>query len=59
MNTHIRSGRIAAIRRGIVSAKVAVMIALSPMLAVVDASAQVSYLDHADPLRAFPYREAV
>jgi hypothetical protein len=41
MSTHIRSSRIARIGRCTVSAKVAVMIALSPMLTVVDASAQL------------------
>ena len=41
MSTRIRSSRIAHIGRFTVSAKVAVMIALSPMLTVVDASAQL------------------
>lgn len=41
MSTHIRSSRIARSGRCTVSAKVAVMIALSPMLTVVDASAQL------------------
>jgi hypothetical protein len=41
MSIHIRSTRIARIGRFTVSAKVAVMIALSPMLAVVDGSAQL------------------
>jgi hypothetical protein len=41
MSTHIRSRRIARIGRCTVSARVAVMIALSPMLTVVDASEQL------------------
>src|SRR6476469_7011642 len=41
MSTHIPSSRIARIGRCTVSAKVAVLFALSPMLTVVDASAQL------------------
>ena len=41
MSSHIRSSRLARIGRCSVGAKVVVMIALSPMLTVVDASAQL------------------